>query len=151
MNGQLILVVEDNPTMQKLISILCNKFGFLCHVVSTGAAALDQVANNSYDLVLMDWCLSDMTGLDCAAQIRQAEGNTGRHLPIVAMTGNVMPEDRQRCLDAGMDDYLSKPFTVDEFKSMVCYWLDCSRTSQSVASLETAFPTASNDFGQLSR
>jgi CheY-like chemotaxis protein len=71
----------------------------------------------------MDWRMPDMDGLECTRQIRERERRTGGHVPIIAMTANVMDEDRQACLDVGMDDYMSKPFDTSQFRTMLGRWL----------------------------
>lgn len=131
MNEFPILVVEDNPVLQRVIQLLSKKFGVEADVVPNGNAALSALAGREYAAVFMDWRMPDMDGLECTRRIRQSEADTARHVPIIAMTANVMDEDRQRCLDVGMDDYMSKPFNSDQFKQMLLRWLPDSAWSSS--------------------
>lgn len=124
MNKPLILVVEDNNVLQKVLQLMCRKCGVDVEVVSDGRQAL--VAYDSgrpYQLIFMDWRMPDMDGLECTRQIRSRERQRGGHIPIVAMTANADEEDKQRCLAVGMDDYLSKPFTAAEFRTAVDRWI----------------------------
>lgn len=124
MDEPIILIVEDNPTLQKLISMLAKKFGFRHQIVGDCNQLMEAIGSGTrYAMIMMDWSLPGVDGLQCAAMIRARELGTAQHVPIVAMTGNAMAGDRQRCIDAGMDDYLSKPFTAEQFKLMVSRWL----------------------------
>jgi CheY-like chemotaxis protein len=124
MKKPLILVVEDNPVLQRVIELLSNKLDIDAELVSNGSDALTAVASGRpYKVIFMDWRMPDMDGLECTRQIRVREQSTGKHMPIVAMTANVMDEDRQACLDCGMDDYMSKPFNSDQFKEMLGKWI----------------------------
>lgn len=124
MNKPLILVVEDNPVLQRVIQLLSHKLDIEAEVVSNGQDALVAIAGGRpYKAVFMDWRMPDMDGLECTRQIRERERKSGGHVPIIAMTANVMDEDRQACLDVGMDDYMSKPFNTDQFREMVVRWI----------------------------
>jgi CheY-like chemotaxis protein len=109
-----ILVVEDNPVNQRLTQAILAKAGHRVTIAASGQQALDQIARRRFDLALMDLQMPDLNGLDTAARIREREDGSGRHLPIIALTANALHGDRERCLTAGMDDYLSKPFTRTE-------------------------------------
>ena len=109
-----ILVVEDNPVNQRLTQALLGKIGHRVTIADNGLQALEQIASRSFDLALMDLQMPGLNGLETASRIRELEGGTGRHLPIIALTANAMLGDRERCLAAGMDDYLAKPFTRSE-------------------------------------
>lgn len=117
-----ILAVEDNPTIQVLLRNLAAH----CHVdidlVSTGAQALDHIKHNSYRLVLMDWHLPDMTGLECTTFIREREKDSQSRIPVIALTARAMAEDKNECLSAGMDDFLSKPFSMQDFQELMTKW-----------------------------
>lgn len=104
-----VLVAEDNPTNQKVILYLLKKFGYTADIVANGKEALEVIANQTYDMVLMDVQMPEMDGLRATALIRESEDGTSRHIPIVAMTANAMTGDKEKCLEAGMDDYLAKP------------------------------------------
>jgi signal transduction histidine kinase/AmiR/NasT family two-component response regulator len=114
----LVLVAEDNPVNQRLAEALLRKWGHRFSMASDGIEAVALSAQHDYDVILMDLQMPDMGGLEATRQIRAREqqqgrqGRQGRHTPIIAMTANALSEDRQICLDAGMDDYISKPLDV---------------------------------------
>jgi CheY-like chemotaxis protein len=114
-----ILVAEDNATNQKLATTMLEQLGHSVVVASTGLEALTRSAEANFDLVLMDLQMPEMGGLEATMAIRLREHSTGRHLPIVAMTAHALAGDRERCLDAGMDGYLSKPLRFDELRAAV--------------------------------
>jgi CheY-like chemotaxis protein len=110
-----ILLAEDNVVNQKLAVRILEKHGHVVAVANNGKEALDMLVHeHSFDLVLMDVQMPILDGLDATQRIRQQEVSTKRHVPIVAMTANAMAEDREACLEAGMDDYLSKPIRLPE-------------------------------------
>lgn len=109
-----ILLAEDNDVNQRLALRLLEKQGHHVTVVSSGARAVAALERGAYDLVLMDVQMPEMDGLEATAVIRGRERGSGRHVPIVAMTACAMKGDRERCLDAGMDGYISKPIQVHE-------------------------------------
>ena len=123
-----LLLVEDNPVnllvAQKLLSVL----GYECDTAANGEIALAQMASDAYDLVLMDCQMPVLDGYSATRRWREIESGQApvRHLPIVAMTANAMAGDRQRCLDAGMDDYLAKPVTRDLLDACLKRWLRSS-------------------------
>jgi len=94
---------------QKLAALLLKREGHDVTVVGDGNAAVRAVAKDSFDVVLMDLQMPEMDGFEATAAIRAAERGTGRHLWIVALTAHAMKDDRGKCLEAGMDDYLTKP------------------------------------------
>jgi CheY-like chemotaxis protein len=104
-----ILVAEDNLVNQRLAVRLLERHGHSVAIAGNGREALDALARERFDLVLMDMQMPVMDGLEATAAIRRGELVTGGHTPIVAMTANAMQGDRERCLGAGMDGYLSKP------------------------------------------
>jgi two-component system sensor histidine kinase/response regulator len=128
-----ILLVEDNLINQKLATALLNKWGHQVTIAENGQLALDRMANASFDLVLMDMMMPVMDGLEATRQYRA--GEQGRRTPIIAMTANAMVGDRERCLDAGMDDYISKPFEIAELHRLITRF---SHNGQPVPSLEAA-------------
>jgi len=122
MQQPLILIVEDNPTLQKLVDLMARRRGLQTVVAGTGAAAIQAVRENpdGFSLCLMDWTLPDTTGLELTGTIREM---LTRDTPIIAMTGHAMPGDREACLEAGMDDYLLKPFSFEQFNGALSKWL----------------------------
>ena len=104
-----ILLVEDNPINQKVASRVLEKAGHTVTVACNGVEALTHVSDSRFDLVLMDVMMPEMDGLSATAAIRQSELGTERHVPIVALTANAMHGDREKCFEAGMDGYVSKP------------------------------------------
>jgi len=113
-----VLVAEDNAVNRKLVLGLLEKEGFSVQVVKSGREALQALEGpGAYNLVLMDVRMPGMSGLEATAAIREKESKTGRHIPIIALTANAMREDRERCLEAGMDDYISKPIRIRELRA----------------------------------
>jgi len=104
-----VLLAEDNPINRKLAICLLEKQGHSVTVANDGAEAVAAVRDGEFDVVLMDVQMPNMSGLEAAAVIRTRERGSGRHVPIVAMTARAMKGDRERCLEAGMDGYVSKP------------------------------------------
>jgi PAS domain S-box-containing protein len=109
-----ILVAEDNPVNQKLATRILQKQGYTAVVVENGRQALDMLERERFDLVLMDVQMPEMDGMEATARIRARERDTGRHTPIIALTAHAMKGDREKCLQAGMDGYVTKPLLVGE-------------------------------------
>jgi signal transduction histidine kinase/DNA-binding response OmpR family regulator len=105
-----ILLAEDNAVNQKLMINVLEKHGHSVVVAGNGFEAVDAFKRESFDLVFMDVQMPEMGGFEATRIIRQAEAATGCHVPVIALTAHAMTGDRERCLKAGMDDYLSKPF-----------------------------------------
>jgi CheY-like chemotaxis protein len=114
-----ILVAEDNAVNQKLIVRLLEKQGHTVILASDGAAALAVLEKQTVDLVLMDVEMPVLTGFEATAAIREKEQTTGRHQVIVAMTAHAMKGDKERCIEAGMDAYLSKPIRPQELSELL--------------------------------
>ena len=109
-----ILLAEDNLVNQTLAVAVLERWGHTVEVVDNGRTALAAVARERFALVLMDVQMPTMDGLSATREIRAGEAHTGEHVPIVAMTARTMSGDREKCLEAGMDAYVSKPFELDE-------------------------------------
>jgi CheY-like chemotaxis protein len=109
-----ILLAEDNAVNQRLAGRLIEKRGHTATIVSSGREALAALERDSFDVVLMDVQMPEMDGFEATAEIRKREKATGKHVPIIAMTAYTMKGDRERCLTAGMDSYVSKPIRPDE-------------------------------------
>lgn len=119
-----VLLVEDNPVNLMVGQRLLGVLGITCDTASNGEAALMRMSASRYDVVLMDCQMPVMDGYTATQRWREGEdaAGDGRHLPIVAMTANAMAGDRQKCLDAGMDDYLPKPVTRSELERCLHRW-----------------------------
>ncbi len=109
-----ILVAEDNAVNQKLAVRMLEKMGHTVVVAVNGKQALETWQRERFDLVFMDVQMPEMDGFEATSQIRKMEKTTGHHIPIIAMTAHAMPGDRVRCLESGMDYYISKPVNRDE-------------------------------------
>lgn len=110
-----VLIVEDNPVNARVASAMLERAGYAVEHVDRGRIALQRLAEGGVDVVLMDCQMPEMDGLEATRRAREA----GHTVPIVGLTANAMPEDRARCLAAGMDDYLAKPFTNDALRNVV--------------------------------
>ena len=114
-----ILLAEDNIVNQKIVVEMLRKANCQVHAVANGAEAIASWKHKNYDLILMDMQMPRMDGVEAASKIREAERSGRTRIPILALTANARDEDRQRCLDAGMDDYLSKPFKSEQLMDKV--------------------------------
>jgi PAS domain S-box-containing protein len=120
--GGRVLVVEDNTVNQKVAVAMIESLGYGAEAVGNGIEAVEACARQTYDAILMDCQMPQMDGYKATAFIRQREGLSHR-TPIIALTASVTPEDRQRCLSAGMDDYLSKPVPREALASTLRKWI----------------------------
>ena len=117
-----VMLAEDNAINRKLGVRLLEKFGCRVDVAVNGVEAVDLCGRNSYDVVFMDCQMPEMDGLEATAEIRRREALTGARTPIVALTANAMQGDREACMRAGMDDFLSKPLHVDSLRRALAHW-----------------------------
>ena len=117
-----ILVAEDNPVNQKLAIRQLKRLGINADPVANGAEALEALDRIAYDLVLMDCQMPEMDGFEATRRIREREGHQ-KHTPVIALTANALQGDRERCLDAGMDDYLAKPVSEADLARVLEHWL----------------------------
>jgi CheY-like chemotaxis protein len=132
-----VLVVEDNIVNQKVAVHMLEKLGCRVDVVANGREALDTLIQCPYDLVFMDCQRPEMDGYAATVAVREREQQTGSRIPIIAMTANAMPGDRETCLEAGMDDYVSKPVQAAELLAMLQKWGNYSVTQTPPALLST--------------
>jgi CheY-like chemotaxis protein len=114
-----ILLAEDNAVNQKLAIRLLEKRGHQVVLAVNGKQALSELEKTPFDLVLMDVQMPEMDGIEATEKLREREKSTGKHQPVVAMTALVMKGDRERCMDAGMDGYLSKPIRPQELDEVL--------------------------------
>jgi signal transduction histidine kinase/HPt (histidine-containing phosphotransfer) domain-containing protein/ActR/RegA family two-component response regulator len=117
-----VLVAEDNPVNQKVTARMLERLGFDAEVVGTGQEAAAAARRDTYDAILMDGQMPGMDGYEATSRIRAFEGPV-RHTPIIALTAGAMSVDRQRCLAAGMDDYVAKPMSPEQLESVLRRWI----------------------------
>ncbi len=129
-----ILLAEDNVVNQKVAVRMLEKLGYQVDVAVDGKKTLDALSLNSYDLVLMDCQMPGMDGFEVTQEIRKLEqssehhnAHTQSHIPIIALTANALPEDRERCLKAGMDDFLTKPIQMVKLDCVIQQWIKAKR------------------------
>lgn len=112
-----ILLVEDYKANVLVATALLEEFGYHYTVANNGQEALQLIKQHAFDLVLMDVQMPGIDGFEATHFIREEEKQKGTHVPIIGMTAHALAGDRERCLAAGMDDYIAKPFHPDEFRA----------------------------------
>lgn len=118
-----VLVVEDEPVNQAIVGSMLDQAGFAVVLASDGATALESFAQSHFDLVLMDWQMPDMDGLEVTRRLRAGgAGEHGKHVPILALTANAFAEDRAACMAAGMNDFLTKPVLGTDLVGAAMRW-----------------------------
>jgi CheY-like chemotaxis protein/nitrogen-specific signal transduction histidine kinase len=130
-----LLLAEDNPTNQKVAELMLERYGYDVDSAASGREALEALAGADYDLVLMDVQMPEMDGIEATVKIREQERDTGRSIPIVAMTAHAMTGDRERCLAAGMDEYVAKPVNYAELDGIMERLLRSRNGEQEIAAL----------------
>lgn len=116
--GAKVLVVEDYPVNQELTKEMLEMLGCQVEIAENGLEALDKLQESAFDLIFMDIQMPDMDGYDCTREIRKNERQED-HVPIVALTANALQGDREKCLTAGMDEYISKPFRLIDLENVM--------------------------------
>ncbi|MDD3375026.1 MAG: ATP-binding protein [Candidatus Omnitrophica bacterium] len=114
-----ILLAEDNPLNQKIAVKLLEKKGWLVEVVDNGQKAIDHIVDKNFDVILMDVQMPVLDGLEATKKIREQEKQTGKHIPILAMTARAMVEDEKKCIESGMDGYIPKPIDAVKMYSII--------------------------------
>lgn len=120
-----ILLVEDNILNQKIVSFNMKKYNYAVTIVKNGIEAMETVKNEDFNLILMDIMLPGMNGYEITGEIRKLEKERGteKKVPIIAITANTLDNDREKCIQAGMNDYLSKPFTAEQLINKIKMFL----------------------------
>lgn len=123
--GKNVLVLEDRLVNQTIIQRQLKKFQMTCTLAGDGIVGLEKLAQGHYDLILCDCSMPEMNGFEFTRVLRQRESEKGdgTHIPVIAMTANAFREDREKCFAAGMDDFLSKPVTMQRLASVLTRWL----------------------------
>jgi CheY-like chemotaxis protein len=126
-----ILIIEDDPIQQRLYRVLCTRFGYELTMFSTCREACDHLrdASSLPSVILLDWFLKKEIGLECIDEVRSICSARNARVPIVAVTANAYDSDRRKCLDAGVDDYLAKPFTLADFTGLIDRWTGVAEAS----------------------
>ena len=140
-----ILLAEDNAVNQKLAMRLLEKRGHSVTVAVNGREAVEALERRRFDVVLMDVQMPELDGFEATALIRQKEVASGRHIPIIAMTAPALREDRERCLAAGLDDYVSKPLQLERLLEAIEVYAEPSAPEASVPD-SVAAPSAESPF-----
>ncbi|MDJ0971247.1 MAG: response regulator [Kiloniellales bacterium] len=130
-----VLLAEDNPVNQRVMIALLAKSGVRVDVAGNGVEAIEAVRSRPYDLILMDIQMPELDGVQAARRIRELEGEMG-HIPIIAVTAHAMKGDREKYLQAGMNDYLPKPINRAELLSKIDYWADRRRSEPAAGDKE---------------
>ncbi|GFE62336.1 PAS domain S-box protein [Geobacter sp. AOG2] len=126
-----ILLAEDHTTNRRVIRMMLNKLGYEADAVANGLDAVKALEHSSYDLVLMDCQMPEMNGYDATAVIRDPTSSVRNHTtPVIALTANAMAGEREKCIEAGMNDYLSKPVLVQDLETVLNQWLENRETNE---------------------
>jgi CheY-like chemotaxis protein/HPt (histidine-containing phosphotransfer) domain-containing protein len=119
----MVLLADDNIVNQQVALAQLKKLGLKAVVVPNGKAAVEEIARRKYSLILMDCQMPELDGFEATGAIRRAESGSGARIPIIGLTAHAMEGDRERCIAAGMDDYLSKPTSLERLSKMIKKWL----------------------------
>jgi signal transduction histidine kinase/CheY-like chemotaxis protein len=118
-----VLLAEDNVVNQRVAARILQQRGFAVDLAANGLEAVDAALRSEYKLVFMDCQMPEMDGYQATGEIRRLEAKRGRQTPIIALTANALPGDRERCFNAGMDDFLAKPLNAEELDRVIERWL----------------------------
>jgi CheY-like chemotaxis protein len=125
LNASLVLIIEEKLSEQRLFSLIEETVGMVCCLVSNCSEALEALTHVRFNLIILDLQIPSVEATECAKKIRSLELKCGIKTPIIAVTAHAMPGDRKKCLEAGMDDYLSKPFELAQLEKMIAQWTAC--------------------------
>ena len=157
-NSASILLAEDHLINQEIVKAMAEHLGLHLEVVNNGVEAIRALAQHSYDLVLMDWQMPELDGLSATLEIREqgVQGREHTRLPIIAITAHTSAEDYKTCMDAGTDDVLAKPFTLEQLQGKLRQWLpsvhqanNSTGPTQETPSSSTPFLTPENTTGDI--
>lgn len=150
--NKMVLVAEDSPILQQLLAKQMTNLGVQVFMTSTGREAIEALRTSDFEIVFMDCQMPDIDGFEATRIIREREKGTFNHCIIIAMTAAVMKGDAEKCLTAGMDDYLSKPFSLEQLHAKVDKWIKVVAERGSGSSCSSNIPVDSDcpvDFGML--
>jgi CheY-like chemotaxis protein len=119
-----ILVAEDNKTNQKLLKMQLQKYKYEVSIVDNGQEVVEEYFENPYDIIIMDCQMPIMDGYCATLIIRQQEELFDRHIPIIALTASALKEDKEKCIQTGMDDYITKPVKIETLHQTIQTWLN---------------------------
>lgn len=126
--SNLVLVVEDNPAIREVTSRQLRRLGISCHTACNGKEAIEAAKLCSYSLILMDCHMPECDGFEATRRIRQLE-RSERRTPIVAVSAGIQSNVKQLCLEAGMDDFVPKPVSIERMREIVSCWLPTATAS----------------------
>jgi signal transduction histidine kinase/CheY-like chemotaxis protein len=144
LSGARILLAEDNPVNQRVVLAILRKTDHQIVIANNGLEALERVREQEFDLILMDVQMPELDGLKATAAIRDAEKGSNAHVPIIALTARAMKDDRGKCLQAGMDDYIAKPIRPSELLTLIGKYLP-KQGAPAATPLEESFSLDSGD------
>ncbi len=118
-----VLVIDDQPEYARLFDLLADSLGIEAHIVNSCQDGIKALETSSFDIILMDWLMPDTDGPECTCKIRKIEAVSGGHIPIIGVSGSIRAT-RKESLEAGMDDYLPIPFTLNQLHEILCKWFN---------------------------